>query len=407
MIATWKCSSLLNNQAIIKNKPLTPDSCLDLLFMVEWNVLKTERKPSEMLNIMKLIVIATVFVVLILFCWTWGRLSLSRDLECEQKGIIQKTTEQSLKTSISSSQKVEKELLVLVWVWPFATPFPLDTCQRVYGISGCKLTADRSLYSIADAVVMHHVDIMYDRKSLPQKPRPLYQRWVWFNMEPPLIITNLHFLDNLFNMTMTFRQDSDVYRPYGRIEALKKPQSFSIPAKTKLVAWVISQWYPGARRNIYYEKLKEYLPIDVYGKKHMKLSWDDFYQTISKYKFYLAFENSIYKDYITEKLWSNAFDSWAVPVVLGTSRKNYERFLPGDAFIHVDDFSSPKELASYLLELDQDEERYKKYFYWRSHYRVRRETGWDNHYCKACRALQQAPDYQVIQSIEKWFLENR
>ncbi|XP_075690542.1 3-galactosyl-N-acetylglucosaminide 4-alpha-L-fucosyltransferase FUT3-like, partial [Rhinoderma darwinii] len=351
-----------------------------------------------------LIVVVSILFILILFSSNWGRLSLSVD--CKQRGIIHKSTDQSLQTSISSSQKIEKELLVLVWVWPFSEPFPLDTCQSVHGISGCKLTANRSLYSIADAVVMHHVDIMYDKRSLPQVPRPLYQRWVWFNMEPPLIITNLHFLDNLFNMTMTFRQDSDVYRPYGRIEALKKPQSFSIPAKTKLVAWVVSKWYPGVRRNIYYEELRKYLPIDVYGKKHMKLSWDDFYQTISKYKFYLAFENSIYKDYITEKLWSNAFDSWAVPVVLGTSRKNYERFIPGDAFIHVDDFSSPMELASYLLELDKDEERYKKYFYWRSHYHVRRETGWDNHYCKACRALQQAPDYQVIPSVQKWFLED-
>ncbi|KAG8553136.1 hypothetical protein GDO81_003294 [Engystomops pustulosus] len=355
----------------------------------------------KLFNHQSIIVIVPLFFILILFSWTWGRLSLSIDLECKQRGIIQKTTDGSSKTS----QMIEKELVVLVWVWPFGEPFPLNTCQSVYGITGCKLTSNRSLYSIADAVVMHHVDIMYDKKSLPQEPRPHHQRWVWFNMEPPLIIRNLQFLDNLFNMTMTFRQDSDVYRPYGRIEALKKPQSFSIPAKTKLVAWVVSKWYPGVRRNLYYEELKEFIPIDVYGKRHMNLTWDDFYETISKYKFYLAFENSIYKDYITEKLWSNALDSWAVPIVLGTSRKNYERFIPGDAFIHVDDFSSPKELASYLLELDKDEERYKKYFYWRSHYRVRRETGWDNHYCKACRALQQAPDYQIIPSVEKWFLE--
>ncbi|XP_018416997.1 PREDICTED: galactoside 3(4)-L-fucosyltransferase-like [Nanorana parkeri] len=315
------------------------------------------------------------------------------------------TVDQLSNDSPISVHNKEKELLVLVWVWPFSEHFPLNTCQSVYGISGCKLTADRNLYNKADAVVMHHIDIMYDKRLLPQDPRPHYQRWIWFNMEPPLIAKNLHFLDNMFNMTMTFRQDSDVYRPYGRIEALKQPQNFTIPAKSKLVAWVVSQWYPGARRNEYYEELDKYIPIDVYGKNHMTLSWDDFCKTISQYKFYLAFENSIHKDYITEKFWHNAFESWAVPVVLGTSRKNYERFIPGDAFIHVDDFPSAKGLADYLLQLDNDDERYKKYFNWRSLYRVRRETGWDNHYCKACRGLRQAPDYQFIPSVEKWFLK--
>ncbi|KAM4696295.1 3-galactosyl-N-acetylglucosaminide 4-alpha-L-fucosyltransferase FUT3-like [Rhinophrynus dorsalis] len=351
-----------------------------------------------------MIFIVPILFLVFLISFAVNRIEfIPRILQCQEVKEVHQDKNLNL---THSTQKSEKDLLILVWVYPFGEHFPLDTCERVYGISGCKLTDNRELYSVADALVMHHVDIMYDKNSLPQQPRPHYQRWVWFNMEPPLIIKNLHFLDNLFNMTMTFRQDSDVYRPYGRIEALKEPQNYTIPAKSKLVAWVVSQWYPGAPRIAYYEELKKHIPIDVYGKKHMKLSWDDFYTTISQYKFYLAFENSIYKDYITEKFWRNAFDSWAVPVVLGTSRKNYERFMPGDAFIHVNDFSSHKELADFLLQLDKDDERYRKYFNWRSHYHVRRESGWDNNYCKACRALRQAPDYQVIPSVAKWFLED-
>ncbi|CAH2283140.1 galactoside 3(4)-L-fucosyltransferase-like [Pelobates cultripes] len=268
------------------------------------------------------------------------------------------------------------------------------------------MTADRNLYDVADAVVMHHVDIMYDKKSLPQKPRPYFQRWVWFNLEPPLIITNLYFLDNLFNLTMTFRQDSDIYIPYGRSETLKKPQNFTIPAKSKLISWVVSKLYTGSPREIYYEELKKHIQIDMYGQRHTKLNKEDFHKTISQYKFYLSFENSIYKDYITEKFWSNAFNSWAVPVVLGPSRMNYERFMPGDAFIHVDDFSSPKKLAAYLLELDKDEEQYKKYFNWRKYYRIKIEDGWAIWYCKACWALKQNREYQTIPSVAKWFLEN-
>ncbi|XP_053329195.1 3-galactosyl-N-acetylglucosaminide 4-alpha-L-fucosyltransferase FUT3-like [Spea bombifrons] len=350
-----------------------------------------------------------VIFLVFLISFTWRRSDIIPNiLHCPQAQATRETGDQQNTTTAVTlkEEKEEKELVVLLWTWPFGTHFPLDTCQKVHGIPGCKLTVDRNVYNTADAVVMHHVDIMYDKKSLPQQQRPHHQHWVWFNMEPPLIIRNLHFLHNLFNMTMTFRQDSDIYRPYGRIQALKEPQNLTIPAKSKLVSWVVSQWYPGAPRIAYYEELKKHIPIDVYGKRNMKLSRDDFYSTISQYKFYLAFENSIYKDYITEKLWSNAFGSWAVPVVLGTSRKNYERFVPAEAFIHVDDFSSPKELAAYLLELDKDDEKYMRYFNWRAQYRVWMENGWDSSYCKVCRALRQAPVYQTIPSIANWFLDN-
>ncbi|XP_073454916.1 4-galactosyl-N-acetylglucosaminide 3-alpha-L-fucosyltransferase FUT5-like [Aquarana catesbeiana] len=302
--------------------------------------------------------------------------------------------------------KKQNKILVLVWVWPFRDHFPLDRCQAEFGISDCMLTANRDLYNIADAVVMHHVDIMYEKGLMPQEPRPHFQHWVWFNMEPPLIIRNLHWLDGLFNMTMTFRKDADIFRPYGQLIAFKKPQNITIPTKSKLVAWVVSKFYPGAWRTAYYEELKKYIPIDVYGKGHIELSWDDFHKTISQYKFYLAFENSIAKDYITEKLWSNAFGTWTLPVVLGTSRENYERFVPGDAFIHVNDFPSAKDLAMYLLDLDKDDEKYKKYFNWRSQYYVKTGGGWQINYCQVCEALKNGPHYQVMPSIEKWFLEN-
>ncbi|XP_018430766.1 PREDICTED: alpha-(1,3)-fucosyltransferase 9-like [Nanorana parkeri] len=305
----------------------------------------------------------------------------------------------------AATLKKQNEILVLVWVWPFGDHFPLDRCQTEFGISGCVLTANRDLYNICDAVVMHHVDIMYDKKTLPQQPRPNFQHWVWYNMEPPLIIRKLNWLDGLFNMTMTFRKDADIFRPYGQMIALKEPRNFTIPTKSKLAAWVVSKFYPGVWRTAYYEELKKYIPIDVYGKGHIALTWDDFHKTISQYKFYLAFENSIAKDYITEKLWSNAFGTWTLPVVLGTSRENYERFIPGDAFIHVNDFPSAKDLAMYLLELDKDDEKYKKYFNWRSRYYAKTGGGWQINYCQVCETLKNGPRYQVIPSIEKWFLE--
>ena len=60
------------------------------------------------------------------------------------------------------------------------------------------------------------------------------------------------------------------------------------------------------------------------------------FKTIKNFKFYLAFENSVCKDYITEKFFQNALLSGVVPIVLGgRTRKDYEKFVPGDSFIHV------------------------------------------------------------------------
>lgn len=55
------------------------------------------------------------------------------------------------------------------------------------------------------------------------------------------------------------------------------------------------------------------------------------------YKFYLAFENSICHDYITEKFY-NALQYRTVPIVYGGA--NYQALAPKGSFINVKDFSS-------------------------------------------------------------------
>ncbi|KAM4019940.1 3-galactosyl-N-acetylglucosaminide 4-alpha-L-fucosyltransferase FUT3-like isoform 1-T2 [Anomaloglossus baeobatrachus] len=352
------------------------------------------------------IIITILFFSIFFVSYNWKYINMNFQCpKCQQSTVMLNKDVQNVTSTKPSSLPPPKETLLLVWNWPWGAHFPLDKCETEFGISGCKLATDRSLYNVADAVIIHHADIGGNKYSLPQQPRNLDQRWVWLNLEPPLIISNLDILDNLFNMTMTFHHDSDIYTPYGHIESLRDPQNFTIPAKSKLVSWVVSKWYPGIRRIAYYEELRKHISIDVYGAKHKRLDKENFQSTIAQYKFYLAFENSIYPDYITEKLWVNALGSGAVPVVLGTSRENYERFVPRDAFIHVDDFPTAKELAAYLLELDKDDEKYRKYFHWRSRYRVRPRKGWPEAYCKACEIIKQGPRYQVIRSVAKWFLD--
>jgi len=299
----------------------------------------------------------------------------------------------------------ERRLTVLLWKWPFGQRFNFVNCSERYGTSDCHFTVNRRWSQKADAVIMHHRDVYRETQWLAQLPRLPSQRWIWFNLESPSHSPNLGAMDNLFNLTMSYRRDSDIFTPYGELRLLSQPQPLSIPPKTKLVAWIVSNWKADSHRVKYYEELKKHITVDVYGQYHWPLPRDKLLPTVSQYNFYLAFENSQHEDYITEKLWRNALSCGTVPVVLGPPRENYERFLPPDSFIHVDDFASAGDLAHYLQELSRDTERYQRYFQWRKWLKPVVGDGWALRVCKACHFLQTTEArYQVVPSLSKWFV---
>uniref|UniRef100_A0A8C8SWE6 Fucosyltransferase n=1 Tax=Pelusios castaneus TaxID=367368 RepID=A0A8C8SWE6_9SAUR len=299
------------------------------------------------------------------------------------------------------------EVTVLLWWVPFGRAGHVADCQRRFNISGCRASADRGRYREAQAVLFHHRDLIFHglgQLPVSPPPRPPGQRWVWMNFESPSHSPRLGDLAGIFNWTMSYRSDSDIFVPYGFLRATPPAPRFSLPRKTKLVAWVISNWNERQARVKYYHQLKKYIPIDVYGAQGLALKEDNVIGTVSQYKFYLAFENSQHTDYITEKLWRNAFKSSAVPVVLGPSRSNYERFIPPDSFIHVDDFSSPRRLAIYLKFLNKNKPRYRQYFTWREKYDVHLTSFWDEQYCRVCEAVRTAGDQlKTIQNLASWF----
>ena len=47
---------------------------------------------------------------------------------------------------------------------------------------------------------------------------------------------------------------------------------------------------------------------------------------------------------------------------MGARPEEYKKVAPDFSFIHVDEFSGPSELAKYLHQLDQDDEKYNQYF---------------------------------------------
>lgn len=335
---------------------------------------------------------------------------------------------------------------VLLWWEPFrgrgaAASRPPPDCRLRFNISGCRLLTDRAAYSEAQAVLFHHRDLVKGALDWPppwgargraaeelelralgyQEPaalvtsgsRPPGQRWVWMNFESPSHSPGLRSLaGNLFNWTLSYRADSDVFVPYGylypRSHPGDQPPGLAPPLARKrgLVAWVVSHWDERQARVRYYHQLSQHVPVDVFGQggPGRPVPNSGLLHTVARYKFYLAFENSQHLDYITEKLWRNAFLAGAVPVVLGPDRSNYERFVPRGAFIHVDDFPSASALATYLLFLDRNPTVYRRYFHWRRRYAVHITSFWDEPWCRACQAVQTAGHQpKSIGNLAHWF----
>lgn len=108
-------------------------------------------------------------------------------------------------------------------------------------------------------------------------------------------------------------------------------------------------------------------------------------EVIRKYKFYLSFENSNCREYITEKFWKVGLQMGAIPIVMGAPREDFQRLAPPGSYIHVDDFDNVNDLANYLFKLDKDDVEYSKYFRWKQMGQIvsAANMGW----CNLCKAL--------------------
>ncbi|XP_076830839.1 4-galactosyl-N-acetylglucosaminide 3-alpha-L-fucosyltransferase 9-like [Brachyhypopomus gauderio] len=158
----------------------------------------------------------------------------------------------------------------------------------------------------------------------------------------------------------------------------------------------------------FYEEFSKYIKVNVFRKMAgSRLNVEDYYPTMASCKFYLSFENSIHRDYITEKF-NGPLSVGTVPVVLGPPRQNYKDFAPGDSFIHVNDFHNASVLADYLIKLDKDEEAYRRYFDWRKHvsatpHLIKTTDEFLVNVCTACDHIARHKEYKVAHDIYTWY----
>ncbi|XP_063065005.1 alpha-(1,3)-fucosyltransferase 7-like [Engraulis encrasicolus] len=316
------------------------------------------------------------------------------------------------KQTQSSSPVNVTKTTVLIWYWAFGSNQGIrgTVCKDRFGITNCILSDDQSLFSKADFIVFHNRELITGQQRLPlHLSRPQNQGWVWFSIESPAHNGNLRPFAGKFNYTMSYRRDADFFMPYGWLAPRHVAPGMTVEdlipkKKSHLACWIVSNYAAHHRRTRVYNRLKQVIKVEVYGGAvHRRLDGKDKLPTISHCYFYLAFENSEFQDYITEKLWSNALEGGAVPVVLGPSRRNYEAMIPKDSFIHVDDFRSVEELGQFLKQVAEDRERYASYFKWKLNYTVAHTSNWlVEPQCRICTKINTLQRPKVYRDLQSW-----
>ena len=139
-------------------------------------------------------------------------------------------------------------------------------------------------------------------------------------------------------------------------------------------------------------RLRRHINVDVYGRCAEQMNpgiepcprnSNACRKLQSRYRFYLAFENSFCRDYITEKYFKNGLLRGLIPIVIGAANYSDSRIAVPGSFIDAGQFESLEALAKFLVYVSSDDEIYNSFFRWRTRYQVGLRHGM----CKLCKAL--------------------
>ncbi|XP_055708975.1 alpha-(1,3)-fucosyltransferase C-like [Phlebotomus papatasi] len=315
----------------------------------------------------------------------------------------------------------------------YEVPSWMKTKYHVNFTSNCVVTTNKNYFADIrkfDALVFSGSDNWTAEETFPILRSP-HQYYVFADHETPFY--TLHkFSKNsreIYNLTMTYREDSDIYWPYGFITdqnitylsdpvvPIWKTPNFEnnmdheilqkIKKKKRTAAWFVSNCQPPSKRTFLVISLRRHIDVDVYGKcaalQCDQQNAERCYEFVEgKYFFYLSFENSLCKDYLTEKVF-NIMQYYIVPVVYGGS--NYSNHLPPHSYIDANDFATATELASYLKYLTNNIQEYVKYFWWKKYYKSVRTSLSYNNLCDKLYKFTSVPGQQFVKSyknIDSW-----
>ena len=350
-----------------------------------------------------------------------------------------------------------KYILFFTTFWDNAPDLPTGpTLFEHCPVSNCFITNNHQelpSVSLFDAIIFHMADLERLRSQELPNPQDRYanQRYVMFFTESPQHWTaDFARFNNFFNWTMTYRLDSDIPNPYGWIvpkysdkshvptiddigrwdhylekfdlekfasSLNSRPESFrALAQRPKRIAWIVSHCNSNSDRERYVNELRNYIPVDIFGKCDNKLCSAKTYSVQTciddveqNYMFYLAFENSFCDHYVTEKLWM-WLSTDIVPVVMGQA--DYAAITPPGSVINAGNFPEARDLATYLKLVMDNETEYLSHFWWKDFYEVNSNTRYKDtqskiiqpSYCKLCQMLndpEQPP--KVWNNLGEWW----
>ena len=292
-------------------------------------------------------------------------------------------------------------------------PFAVNKCP----VTNCEITNDRSRLNESSLILFHM------RDSIDQLPtyRTTSQRWVFYLHESPVHSPIFTKYNNLFNLSATYRLDSNFTSFYFTNFIWTKNENFDENRdfshnKTEFAAIVVSNCQTKSGRLIYVKELQKSISVTIFGKCGQPcptLNEDGTYggckEIISKkYKFYFAFENSFCKDYATEKFFEILRHD-IIPVVYGDG--SYSTYVPKSGYINAFDFSSAEQLAQYLMFLDKNKTAYNSYFKWKKYVKFIDNGPRRGEMCELCVRLNldihEGVGNHVISNMNKfWSAEN-
>uniref|UniRef100_A0A7E4ZWB1 Fucosyltransferase n=1 Tax=Panagrellus redivivus TaxID=6233 RepID=A0A7E4ZWB1_PANRE len=263
----------------------------------------------------------------------------------------------------------------------------------------CAYTTNRTLVDDA-AVTVHHMgggDADGQRRSTNRSFVSLF-----LNFEPPphrpkYQKTRPYF----FDYTITYRQDSDLPVYYDSFVPLSGPNDIdrwtdaevdaALKSKQKPALWMVSHCSTASKRETYVAQLKKHMAVHQIGacnNVNCPRFKDCEKEFIKTHYFYIAFENSVCNDYITEKFFR--MRELIVPIVLDRRvfRGIHEKLL--NYTIVASDYESPQQLAEYLKFLMDHPDEYRKYFDWTKIYKKSPQPFVNNDTaCKICQLANQ------------------
>jgi len=223
------------------------------------------------------------------------------------------------------------------------------------------------LYAQAD-VLWFHIPSWTEQASKNRSSQLL----AGFSMESP---ANYPHMNNRiymkqFDLELSYRSCSQVpvYYLSGDKEHLLMQEALEFEKKKPALAYINSNCdAPSGRAKIMREVMEigSTLQVDSYGAcdNNMGSSSIDKVSVMAGYMFCVAMENSISKDYVTEKLW-DALQAGCIPVYLGAP--NVRDFLPDPkAIIDYRDFGTPELLVAEMERLANNKSAYEEKLAWK------------------------------------------